>query len=50
MKDHLEAPRNYYGTELSVPVEFSVGKNYGNKIEMQELPDRAAFEQIARCL
>jgi DNA polymerase I-like protein with 3'-5' exonuclease and polymerase domains len=47
LKDHLEAPREYDGTELSVPVEFSVGKNYGNKIEMQELPDRADFDKIA---
>jgi DNA polymerase I-like protein with 3'-5' exonuclease and polymerase domains len=47
MKKHMEAPKVYDGVELSIPVDFSIGKNYGDKVELGELPDRAAFDKIA---
>lgn len=48
LKNHLEVERNYDGVSLSVPVEFAVGPNYGEKTEIRELPEREVFERIVR--
>lgn len=50
MRDHLEVELDYDGVSLSVPVEFKVGKNWGDCVEIGALPDRAAFEKIVRQL
>lgn len=48
MKEHIEVEREYDGVALSVPVEFGVGPNYGEKRELRELPERSVFEAMIR--
>jgi len=48
MKEHIEVEREYDGVALSVPVEFGVGPNYGEKKELRELPERSVFEQMIK--
>lgn len=48
MRDHMEAELDYEGISLSVPVEFKIGKNWGDCVEIGMLPDRQTFEQIIR--
>lgn len=48
LKTHLEVEHVYDGVALSVPAEFSMGSNYGEKKEFKELPDRATLEAMAR--
>jgi DNA polymerase-1 len=42
----LEAPREYDGIELSVPVELKIGRSWGDTSEFDELPDRETFEKV----
>ena len=48
MKEHFEVEREYDGVALSVPVEFGVGPNYGEKKELRELPERSVFERLIK--
>jgi DNA polymerase I-like protein with 3'-5' exonuclease and polymerase domains len=48
LKSHLEVEREYDGVALSVPAEFSMGSNYGEKKEFKELPERKVLEATAK--
>lgn len=48
LKEHLEAPREYDGVELSIPVEYKIGKSWGECYEYGELPNRQTFEAQAQ--
>jgi uracil-DNA glycosylase len=45
MRDHLEVELDYDGVALSVPTEFSLGMNCGDKVEIGALPEREVFEE-----
>lgn len=48
MRDQLEIELEYDGVGLSVPVEFKVGKNWGDCVEIGALPDRETFEKVVQ--
>jgi DNA polymerase I-like protein with 3'-5' exonuclease and polymerase domains len=48
--ERLEMTRFYNGVELSVPVDVSIGKNWGDKKECGEFPDEQTFLAAARGL
>lgn len=44
----LERPRTYEGTELTVPVEFALGRTWKKEREFKRLPARDEFNAIVR--
>ena len=48
MLDQLEVELNYDGVDLSVPVEFKIGKNWGDCVEIGALPERETFEKVVK--
>ena len=48
LRNHLEVELDYDGVNLSVPVEFKVGKNWGDYKEIGALPDRGTFEKVVQ--
>lgn len=50
MRHYLERPRPYNGTELTIPVEFKIGTNWGQMIEFKKPPTkhdvRRALEEL----
>lgn len=48
LQDRLEVELDYDGVSLSVPVEFKIGKNWGDCVEMGTLPDKVAFEKVMK--
>lgn len=50
MRHFLERPRPYNGTELTIPVEFKIGTNWGQMIEFKKPPTkhdvRRALEEL----
>ena len=48
MRDQIEEELDYGGVELSVPMEVSIGVNWGDKIEIGVLPAREVFERKMR--
>lgn len=44
MRETLERPRVYNGVELSIPVEFALGRTWAKEREFKQLPDRTEFE------
>lgn len=56
IRDNLERPRLYAGNELSIPVEFKLGVNWGadeksgEGVGFKRLPSRREFEDVAFAL
>lgn len=48
MRDHLEVELDYDGVSLSVPVEFKIGKNWGDCVELGALPNREMFKALVQ--
>lgn len=50
LKEHLEVPRTYDGVELSIPLEYKVGRSWGESEEYKELPSRKELEATSKAL
>ncbi len=48
LKQSLERPRTYWGTKLTIPVEFKCGLTWKHTVEFKRFPDRAEFEERIR--
>ena len=50
LRDHLEVELDYDGVSLSVPVDFKIGRNWGDCVEIGALTDRKTFNKVIRGL
>jgi uracil-DNA glycosylase family 4 len=50
LHEWLTRPRVYDGVELTIPVEFKLGRTWKGDIEFKRFPEREAFEAAVRTL
>jgi hypothetical protein len=48
IREHLEQPRSYGGTDLMIPLEFALGNSWKASHSWKRLPDRATFTQAVK--
>lgn len=50
LRDSLERPRVYRGCELSIPLEYQLGRNWQMQTDFKRLPERDEFTAAAEAL